>query len=376
MKRILVISIVAFTFSPVSPLPVAPSPLSAVMVMAQTTPGFNPNQSQGPASSGYQGPQSIGEVIGLIDSGVGVVQDFFDQTVGQVTGLVGRVFGLFDTVTAPFQQLYQDAQALAQLMTKLINFPSTVSGWWNGMIDGLTGQFDACLNAIEGAAVPPFQLEAGWCFGGGETATGSTSSPSLTDDFELLGHTNPQLAPPAGRKSVGEMVKAAQGPAGLPVPSLLRYQSQRAVDESGGDGDRFEVNPTVLKHYLGNRVERGVSRLQSENVLGQVGQAKMLEELKGVQQAVAGNFGTAGAAQRLSVTQDVMKQMVQMQASETLLLGSLAAGNQQVRVDNALTHLNLSNIGRSLDEQNRSRRIDRTLDAYKVLRSVSQATLF
>jgi hypothetical protein len=65
-----------------------------------------------------------------------------------------------------------------------------------------------------------------------------------------------------------------------------------------------------------------------------------------------------------------------MQASETLLLGSLAAGNQQQRVDNAFTLMNLTNIGRSLDEQNRSRRIDRTLSAYKVLRSVSQSTLF
>jgi hypothetical protein len=394
-KRLITLTFIALTLTPLSEFRLPNSAFPPLPpVLAETKPGFEPPPAPpAPRQQAESDPPSFSDLISFLDSGVAAVQDFFDQTVGQVTGVIGQVFGLFDQVFSPLQSLYQDAQALARLITKVVNFPSTVSGWWQGLIGSITGEFDACFNAVEGAVTPPFLFEAGWCFGG-------DSSGALSDDLELLGHTSPPPAPPAGehgdgdgdgdwqghtlpppappagRKSVGDIVQAAQGPAGLPVPSLLRYESERAVEAGGGDGDRFEVNPTILKHYLGNRAERGVARLQAESVIGTAGQAKMLEELTGIQQAVAGNFGTAGAAQSLSVTQDVMKQMVQMQASETLLLGSLAAGNQQLRVDNALTHLNLSNISRSLDEQNRSRRIDRTLHAYKVLRSVSQSTLF
>ncbi len=365
---------------------VAISSLVIPPALAQTTPGFNPHEPH-PAGE-FSRPESIDDVVGLLDSGVATVEGFFDQSIGQLTGVVGQVSGLLGQAGSPLSQLFQDAQALTQLMVRLLNFPSTVSGWWDGMVAGLTGDFDACRQAVEGAATPPFIFESGWCFGGSQS-----NSPALLGDFELLGrtdpnspggqgdsdfigHSSPPPSGPAAPKSIGEMVSAASGPAGLPVPSLLRYEADRAVDGPAGDGDRFEVVPAVLKYYLGNRAERGVSRLQAESVLGMVGQAKMLEELQGLQQAVAGNFGTAGAAQELSVTQDVMKQMVQMQANETLLTGSLAASSQQLRVDQALTHLNLSNIGRSLDEQNRSRRIDRTLAAYKVLRSTSQVTLF
>jgi hypothetical protein len=384
MKKLLFISLVAIS-SPFVSFDFCLLTFESPPVMAQTRPAFNspPAPAAGKKS---EAPQSFSDIIGFIDSGVDTVNNFFDQTVGQVTGLIGQVYGLFGKVTAPLQQLFSDARALAQLVTKLINFPSTVSGWWNSLVDNVVSQYDACHDAIEGAVTPPFLFEAGWCFGGdstaaagggGDSATGG-SSPATADDFELIGHSSPDPAGPAGRKStsIGDIAKESQGPAGLPVPSLVRYQVDRAVDAAGGDGDRFEVNPTVIKYYGGNRAERGITRLQAESTLGPVGQAKMLEELTGIQQAVAGNFGTAGAAQALNVTQDVMKQMVQMQASETLLLGSLAAGNQQQRIDNAFTHLNLSNIGRTLDEQNRARRIDRTLEAFKVLRTASQARLF
>ena len=376
-KPLVIVSVVLIAMLP-SPLHLSLVPETTI-VLAQTAPGFDGNSPPAPpAGPKPTGPQSFSDVISTLDSGVTAVNDFFESTVGQVTGVIDNVFGLFNQFTAPLQSLFQDAEALSRLITKVISFPSTVSGWWDGLVSSVTGQYEACRRAVDDAVLFPFKFESGWCFGNRtvhQTGTGTALDEPIFD-LPLGGNASGSVASSTAPQSFGEIFAQTQGPAGLPIPSLLRARADQVVDATGSDGDRFDINPTVVKHYTGNRLERAYSRLQAENTLGKVGQAKMKEELDGITEAVASNFGTAKAAQGLGVTQDVMKQMVQMQAQTSLLLGALASGGQEQRINGAIDHLNLSNISRSLDQQNRGRRIDRTLDAYKVLRSASMTTLF
>jgi hypothetical protein len=217
-------------------------------------------------------------------------------------------------------------------------------------------------------------IEPGWCFGG---ASGSEAEDPNLDESDPPDEDNPNLPPfpPAPRKSTGDILKSSVGAAGIPVPSKVRSALQRSVDTTGGS-NMFEINPVVARHYALNMAERATARLSAELILGEAGQKKLVEESKGINDAVTASMGTAKSAQALDVTQDVMKQMVQIQATEALLSGNSATSLQQMRVDNAMSHLMLSNMSRTLDETARERRIDRTLSLNKVIKSTSPLGLY
>ena len=182
-KRLVVISVLVIGVLP-SPLHLSVTP-QASMVMAQTAPGFNGNSPPAPpAGPKPTGPQSFSDVISTLDSGVTAVNDFFESTVGQVTGLVDSVFGLFNDFTSPLQSLFQDAEALSRLITKVISFPSTISGWWDGLVSSVTGDYEACRRAVDDAVLFPFKFESGWCFG--NRAVNRNRDSSTVDERFLI----------------------------------------------------------------------------------------------------------------------------------------------------------------------------------------------
>lgn len=329
------------------------------------------------------GVEDVSDFMGDIDSELSELEGYYNETLGEISDTIGQVMGLFNRVTSPIASIFQKADEMADIIVRLINFPSQIGGWWDKLVDSVVGELDPCLSELGSGRTPTFVYESGWCFGGGSEddtggSWGSEGSEEeiggVINDGDSLPHDSGSMAPYKGKKSVGEVIKESQGDAGIPIPSQVRLKMQEAV-ENGGSNNSFEVNPTVVSLYAGNMADRGTTRLAAESTLGEVGQKKMVEESKGLQKAVISSFSTAKSAQKLDVTQDVMKQMVQMQATQNLLTGSVAASSQQNRIDNALANLNLTNMSRSLDESNRSRRIDRSLLATKVLQSTAQLTL-
>ncbi|NJP22076.1 MAG: hypothetical protein HC763_27145 [Hydrococcus sp. CRU_1_1] len=317
-----------------------------------------------------QGAGDVSDFFGEIDSELSELEQFYSESLGEITGTIGKVMSLFNRVVSPIQGLFADAQEMAATIVRLINLPSTLGSWWEQMLNSVTGELDPCLSEFSFESF----IEPGWCFGG---ASGSEAPDPNGDENNPPDEDNPNLPPfpSAPRKSTGDILKSSVGAAGIPVPSKVRSEIQRTVDTTGGN-NMFEINPIVARHYALNMAERATARLSAEAVLGETGQKKLVEESKGISEAVTNSMGTAKSAQALDVTQDVMKQMIQVQATEALLAGNSATSLQQMRVDNAMSHLMLSNMSRTLDETARERRIDRTLSLQKVIKSTSPLGLY
>lgn len=307
-----------------------------------------------------EGVSEFEDFFDEIDEGLSEIEEFLDGTIGEITDTIGKVWGLFNRVVSPIQEIFSDVQEMAGTIVRLINFPSTVSGWWESLLDSVTGEYDRCFSEFN----PEDILEPGWCFGGTADSDIDSNSDGASDGDDSGDPTLPPF-PPAPRKSTGEILKESAGPAGIPIPSTLAAKTSEAMADVGSD-NIFETNSTVSIHNKRMANERAMTRVNVETILGENGQKKLIEELKATQDLVTASMGTAKAAQGLDVTQDVMKQDVQLTANANLLLGSLVVSSQQQRVDNAMTHLNLTNISRSTQQLTRGRGIDRTLNTGKV----------
>ncbi|MEL4897411.1 hypothetical protein [Crocosphaera sp. Alani8] len=360
---------------------------------------YNPPTSTNPESSQTITFEDITSGINDITSGINGELDGINNTLGGIVGTIdggfNQLLGIYQDLTSPLSNLFNNATEMANLVHRLIGFPSQIGGWWNVMLGTVTGNIDPCFNPPSTGQTAPFVYEPGWCMGGGTVGRrqGSGSSNSNRSEDIIIGDgsgdtvhpietnipQNPDLppAPPIGRKptNTGDIIKDSTGEAGIPDPAELRWRMRAAIDD-GGVVDLFEANSSIVKHYYGNMGERAATFMNSLGVLGNVGQAKMKQEQQDIQTTVASTLATANVARTHNVTQDVMKDMVGMQASQTMLLGSLVSANQQMRQDNAWSNLNLRNISRSLDQANRDRRLDTSSDAYQVIQRTAQMRLF
>lgn len=279
------------------------------------------------------------------------IDDSTNNVIEEVIG--GDVGDWIGDILEPFEDL----------IDQLINLPSQLDGWWDTLLTTVIGESDPC--SFEGGT-PPIVYEPDWCVGG----RGSVSNPSNPDPTNS-DPTNPNPS----NSSMGTILADSQGAAGIPVPTQVRSKVRQAA-EATTSADIYDSNPVVIAHYRHNLAERSMTRLASEGVLGEMGQAKLKQELNGIQSAATQSAAAATSAQGLNVTQDVMKQQAQITAHHSALLGSIAVDSKQQRIDTALSNLNLTNISRSLDEQNRTRRVDRTLAASKLLQTASQLELY
>lgn len=205
---------------------------------------------------------------------------------------------------------------------------------------------DPCKNLSVLSFMP---TEAGWCTKGGDGS------------FE----------------PIGDIVRDARGPMEIPNPNETRGRIEQSAGRAAPsvNADVFEINNVVWSVYAANQVDRDLTRIGIESVLGASGQEKMqssIDETKKIVQQVGKD---ADAAQRLDVTQDVMKLHAKNFAQQTAILGALRADNLKARVDSQFTNLNLMNISRTLDEQTRSERVDLAGNAMLLLDAAGQVSL-
>lgn len=168
-----------------------------------------------------------------------------------------------------------------------------------------------------------------------------------------------------GSSTTGEIVGQAQGEMGVPSPNQARVEIEAGATNTPADItlDVFEVNPVVHGVYSSNNVDRDLTRMQVQTVLGQAGQAKTKEQIDSTQQVVEGISTDANDAQELDVTQDVMKKQIKAFAQQSLILGQMRSDALQARLDTQFTNLNLTNMSRTLDEVGRSERNSHSANA-------------
>lgn len=181
----------------------------------------------------------------------------------------------------------------------------------------------------------------------------------------------------SGIDSLPEIVRDSQGPLGIPNPNETRGKIGDAARRSDANTsvDVFEINNVVWGVYAANQLDRDLTRIAVEGVIGQSGQEAMQASVDETQKVVEQIGKDADEAQQLDITQDVMKIQAKNFAQQTAILGALRADNLKARVDTQFTNLNLGNISRTLDELSRTERASLAGNAMLLLDAVGQANL-
>ncbi len=225
---------------------------------------------------------------------------------------------------------------------------------WLDILNGILD--DPCKNIP--SAGPFVPTEGPWCQGSGGGDGGGSGDGGSTPE-------------------ISSIIKDSQGEMGIPNPNAVRGRiDEGAVTSSPTDiPDAFEINKVVWGTYAGNQIDRDLTRMGIESVLGEAGQNRMKQEIGTTQETVKGIATDADQAQKLDVTQDVQKKQIRVMAQQSMLLGAMRADTLQARVDTQYTNLNISNISRGMDEANRARRVEESAQSAKLLLLASQSHL-
>ncbi len=192
--------------------------------------------------------------------------------------------------------------------------------------------------------------EPGWC-------TGAT---------DILG----------GSGSITSILQEVAGDLGIPDAQQARATIQKKVDEAGDTPDPFILNPEIYGIQLGNLTERAATSLSVKTVLSKEGQQQVREEIEQSSEIVGSILDTSNKAQSYDSTQDVVKALSRINAQQSIVAAMEHASSLRARTDTQFTNLNLANISRSLDEQNRERLAQSTADSFLLLNLTAQSNLF
>lgn len=208
----------------------------------------------------------------------------------------------------------------------------------------------------------------------------STGNP-LADIQQQIEQTT-ALAETFLQEALGQQWEALQSALGSVLPDPFRVRTADTTE----DGSLLNPNPLLQQQELANRYDQELARSLSAPVLGDQGQQWLeteaqhtTERLEASQARVQAVESMAETAQGLSVTQDVLKQNAQIQASVAALLHEqtqLTAENhtalmQLQQLQGMLTQLS-ANTSAGIDEANRREQMERQIS----LSGSAQAPLY
>jgi len=307
--------------------------------------------------------------------------DGIDQVVKNFVSNWTSIFKLI-----PIDQgIINDANSLSQLVSRLLNYPSEVSGWWNIITNAAVGEYNDCASVVSSLGsgqTPAFVPDPDWCIFSRQKTVDQDGNPVT----EMPGLHSPEgpFGDPSGKKTetlvenstnIGQIAKNAMGVAGVPDLMRMRLQAFDQVND-GNYIDNFVNSKQIRTHFAGQSVDRGFATYRAQAVLSDYGQVTQQATLSALQGATMDAVSSTETALQSDVTQDVMKGLAKAQVNSSFILGSIAASQQREINDNAVTALQLANISRAMDVQNRQRFTDRTASQASLIYRVSQGGLF
>lgn len=202
-------------------------------------------------------------------------------------------------------------------------------------------------------------------------------------------------------------ISGATGDLNVPNPIAAGQEAGNQV-LNYSISDRFENNPVVRANLLGNEINRLLTRGSVASVLGEAGQKRSKEKLKSIQDNLESilsledenglndeiakfndsiNLGfkddkgvvdlaATALAPGLAALLTVSQENLQIQRTQIRVLSESYAKSTQLEQALQYTNLNLASLSQQTEEINRSRRIDSSTEAARLLRTASQADLF
>jgi len=168
------------------------------------------------------------------------------------------------------------------------------------------------------------------------------------------------------------------GALGLPDFEALHQQIEQQTVDGAVSGtsnaqmqkvDQFNLNPLVLAQSVKSETDRTMNRGMASSVVGKAGQNAMAQELQGAGQTLQTIQSKAQEAQGKDVTQDVMKDLVTLQAGQSALQGGAYTNLMLLRQQTAANSLVMSNISDAVDETNRMQHSEKIAGAVSLIQA-------
>ncbi|MCT7973389.1 hypothetical protein [Laspinema olomoucense] len=163
------------------------------------------------------------------------------------------------------------------------------------------------------------------------------------------------------------LVEDAKGRLGIPDPGEIRLRLEELVANE---------NPTYDVEWAATEVERQLAQAQAAETFSKQGQILQEERLERIQDSVEQTQQLGMEAQQDRATQDVMKRIAAQNTELGALLGSMYADQERIHRSGDLQNLQLSNISRTLDTQNRTQNAQTLGASFQVMRTAGFGRLF
>jgi hypothetical protein len=163
-------------------------------------------------------------------------------------------------------------------------------------------------------------------------------------------------------------VNESVGALGLPDPKEAREKIEEIAASNNSAMNSVD--------QATNEVDRQITRADLDATLSKQGQQLTKEQVEKTQTSIEQVENSGEAAQEDVVTQNVMKRIAQQNTQIAGILGAMRTDGLKSKQSQDLANLNLTNISRSLDGQNQTKRKEVVGQGFNNLRVASQARLF
>ncbi|YAF95040.1 MAG: hypothetical protein AB3A66_21040 [Nodularia sp. CChRGM 3473] len=160
--------------------------------------------------------------------------------------------------------------------------------------------------------------------------------------------------------------------------------------------DKFENNPVIQANSVSNEIGRLITRSSIESVMGRDGQIRLKSQLQNTQTIIdnieelsqeSDNIFQRLASAVMSIPNNQLAslegekgnlqlQSIKIQQEQTKIISE--ALSQSIKTHQSLqySNLNLANISQQMEAMNRTRRVDASTEAARLIRTTSQTDLF
>ena len=273
--------------------------------------------------------QTVTDVTQKALNPIGQIQQQIGDTVGGLTrpledlGNIGNIFGGGNPIGNLLNPFTQQISQYFQVFNDFIN--RSMSNIFGDVLGGIFGNGTNSAN------------------GTGDNGDGNSTGALGLPDFEALHQQIEQ-----------QTVDGA-------VSGTSNAQMQKV--------DQFNLNPLVLAQSVKSETDRTMNRGMASSVVGKAGQNAMAQELQGAGQTLQTIQSKAQEAQGKDVTQDVMKDLVTLQAGQSALQGGAYTNLMLLRQQTAANSLVMSNISDAVDETNRMQHSEKIAGAVSLIQA-------
>jgi hypothetical protein len=205
---------------------------------------------------------------------------------------------------------------------------------------------------------------------GTNTSTWSTHGQSFFQTYEA--EVSQYLAGERERIFKDEFNNAVNSTDG-PGPDILELRKQVRTLTANVQGGATGSSPSNTPEYAVREAGRLSTLIRIDSLLGNDGDNAYQAVNTGVREDLDAVVRILDEGYNDNITQDVMKKVLAVQGIQSKIMADSRLEQMRARVDSQYTNLNLVDIARTLEESNRSQKVENRANTDYLLRSSAAA---